>query len=86
MAKEKTDWLKIWFDDKEAMIDTMRRNLAADLEAGYDVNGYSVRKQIVDIETYEREFKAQAERVGEMEIPRAQYWCYCDLRKRGAIA
>lgn len=80
------NWLEIWFEDRESMLETMRRNLAADIEAGYDVNGHLVRKQIVDIEEYEARFNTDAHRVREMEPAKAKHWCYVDLRRRGAIA
>ena len=79
------NWLKIWFEDRESMLETMRRNLVADIEAGHDVNGHTVRKQIVEIEDYENQFQLDARRVREMEPAKAKHWCYVDLRRRGAI-
>ncbi len=78
-------YFEIWFEDKKAMIETMRRNLNADLEAGYDPNGYNIRKQRVDIETYEREFDRQMDAFKTMEDTKVNRWCYYDLKKRGVI-
>lgn len=40
---DRNDWFDIWFADKQGMIDCMTRNMAADLEAGYDYFGNSIR-------------------------------------------
>jgi hypothetical protein len=82
----KTNWIEIWFADKVSMMDTMRRNLVADIEAGYNANGHSVRKQVVDIEEYEIKFNRDADRIKEMDPNKANHWCYIDLKKRGAIS
>ena len=33
---ERNDWFDLWFEDKQAMMGTMMRNMAADLAAGYN--------------------------------------------------
>jgi len=85
MAREKTDWLEIWIADVKSVIATMKANMVADLEAGYNPEGYCIRKQRVDIETREREFDRDMDRLKEMEPGKANWWCYVDLKKRGAI-
>ena len=49
---DRNDWFDIWFADKQGMIDCMIRNMAADLEAGYDYFGNSIRSQREAIETW----------------------------------
>lgn len=78
-------WFDIWFEDKQSMLDTMRRNLQADLDAGYNPSGYSIRKQTVDMETYKRGFDVQMDLFKNMEDAQVNRWCYYDLKKRGAI-
>ena len=40
-------WFPIWKQDKENILATMHRNLAADLDAGYSYTGQSVQKQLM---------------------------------------
>lgn len=81
-----TNWIDLWFNDKISIINTMRKNLAADIEAGYYLNGCSVRKQLVEIEEYERNFDADIRKIRDMEPGRAKHWCYIDLKRRGVIS
>lgn len=83
--KDRVNWIEVWFEDKISMMDTMRRNLADDIKAGYDLNSHCIRKQIVDIEEYESQFNRDADRIKEMDPNKAQHWCYIDLKKRGAV-
>ena len=86
MTDRDINWIDIWFDDKRSMVDTMRRNMVADLEAGYDLNGHIIRKQVVDLEEYEMQFNREAEVLRVMEPAKAKHWCYIDLKRRGATA
>ena len=80
------DWFEIWFDDKQAILDTMVRNMNSDLENGYDYFGSSIRKQRADIDEYKARFDEQMDRFKEMESDsKVNRWCYYDLKKRGAI-
>ena len=82
----KMDWFKIWHEDKESVIDTMVRNMASDLEHGYDYYGQSIREQREEIDRYKQEFDRQMKALGLMEESKVQWWCYMDLKRRGAIA
>ena len=82
----KMDWFKIWHEDKESVIDTMVRNMASDLEHGYDYYGKSIREQREEIDRYKQEFDRQMKALGLMEESKVQWWCYMDLKRRGAIA
>ena len=42
---ERNDWFDLWFEDKQAMMGAMMRNMAADLAAGYNYFGASIAKQ-----------------------------------------
>ena len=78
-------WFEIWFAAKQSMVETMRRNLQADLDAGYDPNGHCIRKQVVKLEEYERGLGVQLDLFKSMEDSKVNRWCYYDLLKRGAI-
>lgn len=82
----KMDWLKIWHEDKECIINTMRRNMADDLKAGYDYNGVSIQRQIKEIKEYEQSFKDDLIKLAEMPDNKIQKWCYFQLLKSGAIS
>lgn len=79
------DWMKIWIEDKQSIIDTMIRNMKSDLEAGYDPYGKSITQQRKDIQTYTRKFSDDMEKLSEMDPNKVQHWCYIQLLKAGAI-
>lgn len=81
-----TNWFELWFDDKEAMISTMIRNMVADLDAGYDYFGKSITNQRKEIEEYKADFEARLDKFKEMEDTAVQRWCYYDMKKRGVIS
>ena len=78
-------WFEMWFDDKQGMISTMMRNMAADLEAGYDPMGHCIRKQRVDIEEYQMDVDRTMDMFKTMDDKTVNRWCYYDMKKRGAI-
>lgn len=78
-------WFEIWIEDRRSMSETMLRNMIADLEAGYNPNGHSIRKQAVDIEEYNMATNRNMDRFKVMEDKDVNRWCYYDLRKRGVI-
>lgn len=83
--KDQQDWFEMFCADKRSMIDTMARNMAADLEAGYDYFGKSIQQQIKDLEEYKKAFDAELDKIAEMEPSRVQHYCYVKLKKSGAI-
>ena len=83
---DRNDWFDIWFTDKQGMIDCMIRNMAADLEAGYDYFGNSIRSQREAIETYKAEFDRQVDEFKMMDEKQVNRWCFYDMKKRGVIA
>lgn len=83
---DRNDWFEIWHDDKESIIATMVRNMAADLEAGYNYFGNSIRKQRAELEAYQASYNDTMEMFKGMEEKEVNRWCFYDLKKRGAIA
>lgn len=82
---ERNDWFDLWFEDKQAMMGTMMRNMAADLAAGYNYFGASIAKQRGEIERYNAQFDEEMEAFKGMDEPAVNRWCFYDLKKRGAI-
>lgn len=82
---DRTDWFDIWFDDKKSMISTMVKNMAADLEAGYDFFGASIQRQQQEIDTYRTKFDSEMDAFKTMDEKEVNRWCFYDLKKRGAI-
>ena len=80
------NWFGIWFEDKKSIINTMIKNMAADLDAGYDYFGTCIRRQQAEIETYKAQFDEEMDMFKDMEEKAVNRWCYYDLKKRGAIA
>lgn len=82
---DRTDWFDIWFGDKQSMIDTMVKNMAADLDAGYNYFGQCIRNQQEAIAAYKAEFDKDMDMFKYMEEREVNRWCFYDLKKRGAI-
>jgi hypothetical protein len=75
----------MWLDDKHSMLDTMIRNMTADLNAGYDYFGRSITNQRADIELYKIQMESEIDSFKSMSDRDVNRWCYFDLIKRGAI-
>lgn len=82
---DRNDWFDLWFEDKQALISTMTRNMAADLEAGYNYFGNSIRRQVEDLEAFKAQFDAEMDSFKLMDEKAVNRWCFYDLKKRGAI-
>lgn len=78
-----TDYTELWMQDKQSVIATMQRNMAADLAVGYDPHGASIRNQLADISAYTAEYHKQLMELADRKNP--NYWCYLDMVRRGAI-
>ena len=78
-------WFDMWFSDKQNMLDTMVRNMQADLDCGYDYFGKSITSQREMIDEYKKNFDAQMDKFKEMEDKAVNRWCYYDMKKRGVI-
>ena len=80
------NWLQIWKKDTESLICCMVRNLASDIEAGYDPFGNSITNSINELVKYksrrEMEMKILQETMNPEQINK---WCWEDLIRRGAI-
>ena len=85
MFKGRDDWFELWYEDKQSMVDTMVRNMVADLNAGYDYFGNCIARQREEIEAYDKAFTAQAEAFKDMDEKAVNRWCYYDMVKRGVI-
>lgn len=80
------DWATMWEEDKTSILRIMYSNMASDLEHGYDPFGKSIRDQKTMISEYEREIHEAWDRFVYMTEEQVNKWCFCDLKKRGAIA
>lgn len=79
------NYLEMWSDDKRAIIATMHRNLAADLENGYNPTGAAVTKQRAEIDAYIAEYNKQLDNFVFMSDEQTNKFCYYDMIKRGVI-
>ena len=87
MAKTKytDDWFEMWHLDKEVILNTMVRNMTADLECGYDYFGKSIAEQREAIEAYKEKFDAEVMSFAEKTDEQRNKWCYYDMLRRGVI-
>lgn len=79
------DWFKMWYEDKQSILDCMVHNLADDLRAGYDYYGKSATTQRAEIEGYKAQMDYEFEYLKTLDEKKANHWCYVDMVKRGAI-
>lgn len=79
------DWFKMWCEDKECVISTMARNMAADIEAGYNYYGNSIQRQLKDIDEYKAAYNAELDKIANMDTNKVNHYCYIQLIKSGAI-
>ena len=78
-------WFEIWFEDKNNILECMVRNMQADLNAGYNPLGNSIKSQFAEIESYRKAIDAKLDEFSKMEDKAVNRWCYYDLKRRGAI-
>lgn len=78
-------WQELYVADKESIIETMVRNMQADLAAGYNPKGRCILNQIEAIAAYRAEYEAELVHLGEITEAQAERWCYYNLKRRGAI-
>lgn len=83
--RDRDDWFDIWFEDKKSILDTMTRNMASDLAAGYDPSGKCIREQTEGIFAYKREFEAEMDGFKSITEEQVNRWCFYDMKKRGVI-
>lgn len=79
------EWFKIWYEDKVSILETMIRNMTADLECGYDYFGKSITAQRDAIEEYKAEFDDELMSFAEKTNEYRNKWCYYDMLRRGVI-
>ena len=82
---DRDDWFEVWQDDKESIIETMIKNMASDLNHGYDYFGKSIVEQRRAIEAYRKETDDTFDLFKTMDEKEVNRWCFYDLKKRGAI-
>ena len=79
------NWFEIWYDDRQSMMETMARNIAADIRTGYNFFGACIQRQKQELDDYKAAFDEQLMRFADMDDGKRNRWCYYDLLKRGAI-
>ncbi len=82
---DRNDWFDLWFEDKQNMVDTMIKNMAADLAASYDYFGACITNQREMIDSYKAQFDAEMDSFKAMDEKQVNRWCYYDMKKRGVI-
>ena len=64
----------------------MIRNMASDLNAGYDYFGQSITKQKQEIAEYKVQTDKTLDMFKDMDEKAVNRWCFYELKKHGAIA
>ena len=80
------DWLEMYVADRESMLDTMIRNMQADLNAGYNYFGKSIVSQRGQIDRFKEKFDTVLDMFKSMSDDAVQHWCFYELKKLGAIS
>lgn len=79
------NWFDMWLSDRKAILQVMIENMRSDLEAGYDSNGISIKRQQVAIYDYSRETDRQLDAFKFMDEEKINHWCFYNMIKRGVI-
>ena len=79
------DWFVMWCEDKQSIMETMERNMASDLDAGYKFFGEIIQRQIRELTAYRDAYNAELDKIAEMDPSRVNHYCYVKLVKAGAI-
>lgn len=85
LTKWSDEWFEIWYQDKQSILDTMVRNMVADLECGYDYFGNCITRQREEIAEYKAKFDAEVMGFAEKSDTERNKWCYYDMLRRGVI-
>ena len=85
-SDNKGEWFEMWYDDKKWIISIMYRNMASDLDNGYNPLGKAIREQKIMIDNYEQDINNTLDKFSTMDEKQVDKWCFYDLLKRGAIA
>lgn len=80
-----SDWFPLWHEDRQSILDTMVRNLQADLNAGYDYFGNSATSQRQAIDAYKAQMDEEMKVLRTMTDSQVSHWCFYDMKRRGAI-
>lgn len=80
-----TYWQDMWISDKRSMVETMLRNIAADIAAGYNPVGDCIKRQREELRKYEEQFDRELMALADMTEEKAERWCKYDLIRRGAV-
>ena len=83
--RKSVDWFEMWNEDKRYILGLMHKNMASDIEAGYNPHGMSIQKQVDEIKAYDEAYSRQLLGLSAMDEDRANRWCYYDMVKRGVI-
>lgn len=79
------EWIEMWNGSKRSTVASMYRNLTADIEAGYDLFGYSVRQAQAAITTYVAEWERQITELARLDTVSKGRKCFEWLKKSGDI-
>lgn len=80
------DYVELWADDYESIIETAVRNMQDDLKCGYDPNGCSILHSRAVIAELEAKYENGLDHISTMTEKQAQKWCKLDMKRRGAIS
>lgn len=78
-------WLEMWEADKRSVLNAMSRNMADDLKVGYDFSSHMIKKQLSEIESYEKGINDTYDLFKTMSDEEVERYCFYDLKKRGVI-
>lgn len=85
------DYFEMWENDKKSVLATMHKNMAADIDAGYNPAGACIARQMADIDAFAEQFNAEFGHLQKIILAyadgprRVNRWCYMDMKRRGAI-
>lgn len=80
-----SEWIAMWNDYKRSVLVTMHENLTADLKAGYEAWGYSVRQSQAQIAEFTAKWEREITELARLDTEGKAHKCFEWLKKSGAI-
>lgn len=82
----KNQWFEMWYGDCKNMLHIMYKNMASDLDNGYNPLGNSIKAQKQSIAVYEKYINDTLDKFSEMnDDSKIDRYCYHELIKKGVI-
>lgn len=78
-------WFECWYKDCQEILLCMHRNMASDLDNGYNPLGNAIQREKQDISNYEKYISDFMTSLETLDDKASEKRCYHELLRKGAI-